>query len=253
MGFITKIQTLWTPPKWPKRLVIVRHGQSEQNVALDAMELTKSQLELLVDSLRQTRDADIALTPIGMWQAEKTGKYLADTEPFDICLVSPYKRTLQTAGQIVAQFPYAVRTFKDDRLREKEFGMLHGLTKEEIRTLHPREHFARQRDGKYWYSLPGGENYPAVGMRVHGVGDKLSRDWAGNNVLIVTHHVPCVMFRAMYEHLDEAQVLALGDVPNCGISEYRLDRSKVPEGRLGLVQWNKVAYDMNQAPKPVFG
>lgn len=229
-----------TTPKWPERLVIVRHGQSEQNLALDLLD---DNLEETLHRLQKTRDADIAVTETGIWQAEQTGLYLGTTEPFDICFSSPYKRTLQTTEGIISQFPYKLQYYEDERLREKEFGRLHGLTAKDIREQYPEEFKDRERDGKYWYRLLRGENYPDVNDRVHRFQDKLVRDWSGKSVLVVTHQIPYLSFRTLFEHLNEGQVLALGDVPNCGIQEYRLDTSKYPEGRMKLEEWNKVVYE----------
>ncbi|MFH1064436.1 MAG: histidine phosphatase family protein, partial [Candidatus Woesearchaeota archaeon] len=188
--------------KWPNRLVIVRHGQSEHNVALDLLE---DGLENRLEEMRKIRDADIALTPTGVWQAEQTGKMLAAYPDFDICFSSPYERTLQTSYSILSQLPYEVKLFRDNRLREKEFGRLHGLSTDEIKENHPEEYAGRELEGKYWYRLPGGENYPDVEERVHSFLNKLHRDWSGKNVLVVTHQVPYVSFRKMFEHLDEEQ------------------------------------------------
>jgi len=226
--------------KWPTRLVIVRHGQSEQNVALDLLE---DNLEELLAEQKKIKDADICLTDIGLQQAEETGKYLNQTEPFDICFSSPYKRTVQTAENIVSQLGYDLRIFKDNRLREKEFGRLHGFKTEEIKALYPEEFEDRERDGKYWYRLPRGENYPDVEARVHSFLDKLTRDYGGKSVLVVTHQVPYKMFRALFEHLGEKEVLDLEDTPNGGMQEYSIDTSSTPEGRLKLIQFNETAYD----------
>jgi broad specificity phosphatase PhoE len=233
-------------PKWPKRLTIVRHGQSEQNITPD---LFDADLVQYLERLRKIRDADIALTEIGVWQAEKTGEHLAKQPKFDICFSSPYMRTLQTAGGIVSKIGYDLKVYKDNRLREKEFGRLHALTTEMIQEKYPDEYFDRKRDGKYWYRLLGGENYPDVEMRVHSFLDKLVRDYGGKSVLVVTHHVPYVLFRALFEHLCEQEVLNLGDVANCGIEEFVLDQSKKPEGRIVLKEFNKVAYDIAKAPR----
>lgn len=226
-------------PKWPNRIVIVRHGKSEQNAADD---LFQEDLKNTLKRLYEIRDADIALTEEGIQQAKNTGEFLANEENFDICLCSPYKRTLQTAEHIIAQLPYQLRIHTDDRLREKGFGILHALSKEEIKEKFPEEYHARQRDGKYYYCLPGGENYPMVAMRVHSIAGKLVRDHAGQNVLIVTHQVPALMFRAMFEHLSEKEVLDLGSMANCGIVSFRLDTTKVSEGRMKLEFFNKKAY-----------
>ncbi|MFP4111551.1 MAG: histidine phosphatase family protein [Candidatus Woesearchaeota archaeon] len=226
--------------KWPRRLVIVRHGQSEQNAALDLMD---DNLEEKLKRQKTIRDADIELTEKGIKQAQDTGRYLSHTEPFDICFSSPYRRVLQTAENIISNIGYILSLYKDNRLREKEFGRLHGYTKEEIKERYPEEFEDRIRDGKYWYRLPRGENYPDVEARVHSFLDKLVRDYGGKNVLVVTHQVTYKMFRALFEHLDEEAVLALEECPNCGIQDYFIETSENPEGRMKLRQFNLVAYE----------
>lgn len=225
--------------KWPSRLVVIRHGRSELNEAKDLLD---KGIEDKLRALSEKRDVDMELVAEGIYQAQETGKYLATTEPFDICFSSPYKRTLDTAKNIIEQLPYALPIFKVNRLREKEFGSLHGLSSQDIKEQFPHEYKARQRDGKYYYRLPGGENYLDVEDRVHRFLDKLIREYAGKHVVIVTHHVPCVMFRAIFEHLGEKEVLDLGDVHNCGMAEYRPDTSKKPEGKMRTLSWNQIAY-----------
>ena len=234
-------------PKWPERFTAVRHGHSQQNATQDLKELQMEGLEEALEGMRTIRDADIALTDQGLWQAEQTGEYLARTGPFDVCFRSPYLRTQQTAERIVARFPYKLPIFVDDRLREKEFGVLHARTTAEIKELFPHEYAAREREGKYWYRLMGGENYPDVEMRVHSFFDKLVRDWGGARVLVVTHQVPYKLIRKMYDHLDEKGVLALPDAPNCGMQEWNIARTwKHPDGKMKLVGYNTVGYDMKE-------
>lgn len=226
--------------KWPSQLVIIRHGQSEQNVVLDLLE---EDLEQKLAEQKLIRDADVNLTEYGKWQAQETGLYLAQQEPFDICFSSPYERTLQTTEAIISQLGYKLRVFKDNRLREKEFGRLHGYKTSEIQEVFPEEFADRKRDGKYWYRLPRGENYPDVEARVHSFLDKMTRDYGGQKVLVVTHQVPYKLFRALFEHLGEKEVLDLPEAPNCGIQEYVIDITKKPEGKMKLVKYNEVAYD----------
>jgi len=40
------------------------------------------------------------------------------------------------------------------------------------------------------------------------------------------------MIRANFQHLNEEQVLALPQTPNCGIMELQIDRKVSPRGRL---------------------
>jgi hypothetical protein len=55
--------------------------------------------------------------------------------------------------------------------------------------------------------------------------------------------VPFKLFRAIFQHLDEAQTLALEEVKNCAVQEYVIDRSKNPAGRMKLKNFNFIAYD----------
>ncbi len=225
--------------KWPSRLVIVRHGQSELNRALD---LYDDGFDETLRKLTDVRDADIELTELGVWQAEKTGELLAGEGRFDICFSSPYRRTVQTAEAIISRLPYGLKIYKDNRLREKEFGNLHGISFKQIKERNPELDRARRRDGKYQFRAPGGENYPDTEDRVHSFLDKMTRDYRGQKVLVATHHVPYVSFRTLFEHLEEETVIGF-DVPNCGIQEYMPDVSRKPEGRMVLQRFSVLAYD----------
>lgn len=236
-----------TKSKWPELLVIVRHGESQHNRALDVLQGIPS--EEALEKLANVRDHDIELTELGKWQASETGKHLNGMNKFDICFSSPYRRTLQTAESIICNLSYDLELYGDIRLREKEFGRLHGLSKKQIKEKFPEEDRARKMEGKFYYRLLGGENYPDVGMRTHSFMDKLVRDYGGKKVLVVTHQVVYKMFRFWFEHLGEKEVLALEEAPNCGIETYILDTSKVTEGRMILNGFNEVAYDLSKAPK----
>lgn len=194
------------------------------------------------------RDADIKLTKLGEEQAIKTGKYLATLPPFDICFCSPYRRAVRTAELIISQFNYRIGLFKDNRLREKEFGRLHGLDKQTVKERYPEEYKARERDGVYWYRFIGGENYVDVEMRINSFLESL-QDYAGRSVLVVSHQVPFKMFRAVIQRLDESQVLELPYVPNCAMQQYKLNQTKYPDGRLILDKFNYVAYELDQLKK----
>lgn len=225
--------------KWPRRLTIIRHGESEQNLAFD---LFQEDLDGVLAEQKKIRDADIKLTEKGFWQAQETGKYLNTTAPFDVCFVSPYRRTLQTSQEIIRQLDYDLTVYNDFRLREKEFGRLHGFTTKEIKAKYPDEYEDRERDGKFYYRLPRGENYPDVCDRIYSFLSKLSRDYGGQSVLIVTHQVPYVLFKSIFEHLNEAEILAIEKPPNCAIEQFELDTNQRPQGKLLQTMFNYVAY-----------
>src|SRR5687767_16021134 len=80
---------------WPKRLWLVRHGQSQGNVARDAAHEAGLH-EIAID----TRDVDVPLSDLGFQQADAAGRWfanLAEDERPEIILASPYLRARQTA------------------------------------------------------------------------------------------------------------------------------------------------------------
>ena len=107
---------------WPERLYLVRHGQSQGNVARDAADEAGSH-EIDID----VRDVDVPLSQLGVRQAEAAGRWFAslprDERP-EVILSSPYVRARQTAELICKQDALAggpTRTIIDERLREREF------------------------------------------------------------------------------------------------------------------------------------
>ena len=114
--------------RWPAALWIVRHGQSAGNVARDAAHAQRLHRIAL-----SGRDVDVLLSPLGEAQSSALGRWFAEKavdERPDVVLVSPYARAAQTArlirdaGGVDPQEPLCI----DERLREKEFGVLDGLT-----------------------------------------------------------------------------------------------------------------------------
>lgn len=103
---------------WPARLWLVRHGQSQGNVARDAADEAGAH-EIDID----LRDVDVPLSELGVKQAEAAGRWFAalprDERP-EIILSSPYVRAKQTAEIICREGALAggpARTIVDERLR----------------------------------------------------------------------------------------------------------------------------------------
>jgi broad specificity phosphatase PhoE len=220
----------------PSVLWVVRHGQSAGNVARDAAEAGGLHL---IDIA--TRDVDVPLSPLGVRQSRSVGRWfggLPANERPTVVLCSPYVRARQTAEHLIAAAGGAVAApvlRLDERLREKEFGILDRLTLAGIRHHHPDLADQRAHVGKFYFRPPGGESWCDVILRLRGVLDTLALEHAGERVLIVGHQVIALCMRYLLEGLDEAAILAIdarGDVPNCGISSYRLDEQMPGRGRL---------------------
>ena len=232
--------------KWPDVLWIVRHGQSASNVARDAAEAAG--LKEIV--LEAKRDMDVPLSELGQKQSRALGRWFgqlpADKRP-EVILTSTYLRSRHTAQLVLeaAGIDAAeITLLADERLREKEFGILDRLTKEGIRERYPEQYEFREAIGKFYHRPPGGESWCDVILRLRSVIDTLSREYRKDRVLIVAHSVVVLCFRYLIERMTEDGILNIDrtdDVPNCAVTEYEYDPAKGRRGRLALRRYNFVA------------
>ena len=129
----------------------------------------------------------------------------------------------------------------DERLREREFGILDRLTGHGIRQLYPEQAELRASLGKFYHRPLGGESWCDVILRLRSTMNSLGVRHAGQNVLIVCHQVVVLCLRYLIEDLSEAEILAIdreGEVANCAVTEYALDEAA---DRLRLVRYNFTA------------
>ncbi|HEY9578415.1 MAG TPA: histidine phosphatase family protein [Rhizorhapis sp.] len=247
---------------WPSKLIIVRHGQSAGNIARDTAHETASDRIAL-----SVRDADVPLSDLGREQATSLGRWFAthvEEERPEVLLSSPYLRAFQTA-QIFREYggaPADESICFDERLREKEFGILDGLTFTGIDNIFPDQARFRQLLGKFYHRPPGGESWCDVILRLRSVLDTISLHYAGRRVMIFTHQVVVLCLRYIIEEMDEAQILAIdraGDVANCAITDYRYDPRAGKSGGLVLQRYNVTApleadaTEVTQAPDAIAG
>jgi broad specificity phosphatase PhoE len=240
--------------KWPQQIWIVRHGQSAGNVARDAAEAAGLHL---IDIA--TRDIDVPLSPLGERQAEALGHWFAEmpeSERPTVVMCSSYVRARDTARIVLETcgMPLDTVTFAvDERLREKEFGILDRLTRQGITEKFPELHEQRTHVGKFYFRPPGGESWCDVILRLRNVLDTISREYRGERVLIVGHQVIVNCFRYLLERLDEHQILEIdraADVPNCSVTAYEFDPSAGRNGKLVLRLVNFVA-PLREAGAPI--
>ena len=213
---------------WPRTLWIVRHGQSAGNVARDAAEAAGHPLIDL-----EHRDIDVPLSALGVEQSRALGRWfggLPAAQRPQVVLCSPYIRARETARLVLDEGGFQpgvdVRLRIDERLREKEFGILDRLTKLGIQSKYPELDEQRSHVGKFYFRPPGGESWCDVILRLRSLTEMMTREHCGERVLVVAHQVIVNCMRYLLENLDEAQILAvdrLGDVPNCAVTSYRLD------------------------------
>ncbi len=200
--------------------MLVRHAESVGNLARD---LAESNGEQLIDIA--TRDMDVPLSPTGDVQAARLGTWLTDheSEPFTAVYSSPYLRAADTARIACAHAGNAAEVVLDERLREREFGVLDRLTRAGIEARFPEEAEARARVGKFYYRPPGGESWCDVALRVRSMLDTMGREHAGERILVVAHEVVIYVFRYVLERLGEVELLELNretELANCSVTTY---------------------------------
>ena len=235
---------------WPRRLWLIRHGQSAGNVARDAAE---SGGRDLIDI--EARDADAPLSELGQQQSAALAEWfaeLAEEQP-DILLTSPFVRSQQTLKRIAAALgPKKLPIKCDERLREKEFGILDRYTKVGITAKFPELAAQRARVGKFYFRPPGGESWCDVILRLRSVVEEMRRDYAGQGVLIVSHQVVVNCFRYLLEEMNEQTILEIdrkGDVPNCSVTEYGFSDTR--EGRRFVLSRANFVVPLVDAGAPV--
>jgi broad specificity phosphatase PhoE len=157
------------------------------------------------------RDADVELSATGVAQAEALGRRLgaleADDAP-DALWVSPYRRARQTAALALGEAGLELPTTVDERLRDRELGVLDTLTWRGVEQLHPEEAARRLFLGKYYHRPSGGESWVDVAQRLRSVLRDMV-DAGASRVLVVTHDAVVLLIRGVLEGIEEAELLEL--------------------------------------------
>ncbi|KAA8522438.1 hypothetical protein F0562_013201 [Nyssa sinensis] len=160
------LMTSATPrPPRPRRIILVRHGQSEGNI----------------DECVYTRVADpkIALTEKGMAESEECGKRIREMIENDgaddwkvYFYVSPYKRTLETLRNLGKAFGRSriAGVREEPRLREQDFGNFQDREQMKLQKA------IRALYGRFFYRFPNGESAADVYDRITGFRETLRAD-----------------------------------------------------------------------------
>ncbi|TCW19874.1 histidine phosphatase family protein [Dietzia cinnamea] len=207
------------------RLLLIRHGQSIGNVADDrARAAGAHRLDL------DHRDADTPLSDVGGGQARAVGAWLGELPEElrpTVWLTSPYRRAADTAALALESAGGAAggaTLLTDERLRERDLGILDGYTGRGIRERYPEEAERRDRIGKFYYRPPGGESWTDVLLRVRYLLTDLRQQYPGERVCVFSHQAVIMCFRVALEQMAEHDVLTIdreNPLPNCSVTTYR--------------------------------
>ena len=136
-------------------LILIRHGESASNVAFPEADAAG-----LLESGLTGRDADVALTDVGVAQAEAVGRWLAALPAGrvpEVVITSPYLRARETWRIAAATSGLDLaEPVTDDRLVDRLMGDLEMLTRAAIAERFPDEPGRLEQSGVYRYRPPNG-------------------------------------------------------------------------------------------------
>lgn len=266
--------------KWPTSVAIIRHGESAYNVlkqikkdgssAFGAFEdrfwkeyktacdehWVSEELRTLAAAARgelaDTFSQGDYLTPLtdeGIRQARETGaRLMRHVSAPDVIYVSPYVRTRHTLECILETCP-ALRNapvIYEERIREQEHGLATIYNDWRLYLVYnPEQAILYKRGGIYEYRFLNGENKADVRDRVRDFLATLVREHAGERVLMISHHLTLLAFRANLERWDREEFMRVDsrETPiNCGVTIYRGDPAEGKDGRLMLETYNSKIY-----------
>ena len=229
-------------------LVLVRHGESMGNAAAAAAHAAAAD----VIEVGQ-RDADVPLSAVGVEQAQALGlgfqRLLADQRPTFVWS-SPYVRAQQTAQIALDAAGQSLLIAVDERLRDRELGILDLLTTQGVANRYPVEAERRRWLGKFYHRPPGGESWADVALRIRSFLHELNALPDQSRAVLVCHDALVLVVRYVCEHLTEADLLAIGSAtPVLNVSLTQLVRDQTTN-RWQVQRFNDVSH-LEAADAPV--
>ncbi len=151
------------------RLILVRHGETEWN---------------RIERFRGR--ADIPLNPLGLAQAEATGKRIAAEWLPEAIYSSPLSRAFKTAEAIAGKLSLPVISHQG--LIDIDYGQWQGLTPEEAKKRWPELVTAWYRS-PHKVEIPGGESLRSLRRRSLAVLEEIGTRHRGQTIVLVGHTV----------------------------------------------------------------
>ncbi|GAA2737063.1 histidine phosphatase family protein [Actinocorallia aurantiaca] len=192
-------------------LILIRHAESTGNAARRAALRSGAEVIDVPE-----RDPDVPLSAYGREQALRLGRFLAEREPPDLIISSPYLRSLETVRLATGREDIRL----DERLRDRDMGAFYRLTPRGIRQRFPEEWRRKQELGKFYFRPPGGESWSDIALRLR----SFLRDLpAEGRVLVSAHDAVIFVFAYLLDGLTEAELMELErtSVANCSVSHWR--------------------------------
>lgn len=203
----------------PKNYLLIRHGESEGNVAVEASKRGDDSF-YANENFVTTPGTQWRLTPTGILQANAIGAWVAAHVPKpDRYYVSPYVRTRMTAAQL--HLPEA--EWRINRAyREREWGEIETISKQAFERDYRISARLKKHNPLYWCP-PGGESIADVAEnRVRNILDTLHRECEDQTVVAVTHGENMWAHRLMLERWNDETFELIDSHPNNKIHNCQL-------------------------------
>lgn len=232
----------------PRNYLLIRHGESEGNVAVEASKHGDDSF-YANEQFVTTPGTQWRLTPTGILQANAIGRWVAaNVQTPDRYYVSPYVRTRMTAAQL--QLPGA--QWRINRAyREREWGEIETISRTDFLRDYPISARLKKHNPLYWCP-PGGESIAEVAEnRVRNILDTLHRECEDQTVVAVTHGENMWAHRLMLERWNDETFKLIDSHPsnkihNCQLlwysreDDHRLTHLKIVTPQLIGDRWEAV-------------
>ena len=142
---------------------------------------------------RYAGSIDIPLSEAGVRDAQQAAPKLADIK-FDMVITSKLKRAIQTAEILIGN---SAPIIQNELCNERNFGIMEGLTWEDIQTLQPPVLMINVGNDLHTVNPKGGEPFENVWERARQFRRLLFQAYAGANILVISHGVFLQMFHGV--------------------------------------------------------
>ena len=199
----------------PNNLVLVRHGESEGNIAVARSK--KGDHSAYEGEFKKRHSSLWRLSDFGTRQATLTGDWIRKNLGlrFDKFYASEYLRAMETAALLDIE---DASWFTEFYLRERNWGALDRVSVQEREERFQEAMEERDIDPFYW-TPPNGESLAELCIRIDRVINTLHRECDGKNVIITCHGEVMWAFRVRLERMSQEIF-------------HKLDSSKNPHDRI---------------------
>ena len=182
-------------------IMMIRHGESESNVANMISGLAGGELDKLSKEGKKQVQESVPEIQNLLEQAHNK-----NSSQIDVIIVSPFTRTQETASILAKEWELdESKIIIDERIHEISFGELEGKTRQEY-----LDYIGVNTDGEDLHTnLPGGESIMDVKTRMMDFLYDIDTQYEGKNILIITHFTPYWISFAGVQGMNEEESIEL--------------------------------------------